>query len=103
MLKTLWNRKLTIIVCVVVCVVAAALAYSKLATPTYQSSALVQINAPSTSGGSDIVVDLHPPRPGPGAVEHAVQDGGGQGAPRSRPRRPGRPGDRHGRPHHRAR
>jgi len=49
MLKTLWNRKLTIIVSVVVCV-AAALAYSKLATPTYQSSALIQINGSSSSG-----------------------------------------------------
>ena len=49
MLKTLWNRKLTIIVSVVVCV-AAALGYAKLATPTYQSSALVQINAASSTG-----------------------------------------------------
>ncbi len=50
MLKTLWNRKLTIIVSVVVCV-AAALAYSKIVTPTYQSSALVQINGSGSSGG----------------------------------------------------
>jgi len=46
MLKTLWHRKLTIIVSVVVCV-AVALGYAKLASPSYQSSALVQINAPS--------------------------------------------------------
>jgi len=48
MAKTLWHRKLTIIVSVVVCV-AVALGYSKLSTPTYQSSALVQITAPSTA------------------------------------------------------
>ena len=51
MLKTLWHRKLTIVVSVVVCVVAA-LAYSKLATPTYQSSALIQINTPAQSGST---------------------------------------------------
>ena len=51
MLKILWNRKLTIIVSVVVAV-AAVLAYSKLASPTYQSTALVQINSTSAAGGS---------------------------------------------------
>ena len=51
MLKTLWNRKLTIIVCVVVAV-AAAMAFAKTSTPTYQSSALVQINNPSAAGTS---------------------------------------------------
>ena len=51
MLKTLWHRKLTIIVSVVVCV-AVALSYAALAKPTYQSSALVQINAPSQVGTS---------------------------------------------------
>jgi Mrp family chromosome partitioning ATPase/capsular polysaccharide biosynthesis protein len=49
MLKTLWSRKLTIAVSVVVAV-AAALAYSKLATPNYQSSVLIQINTPNASG-----------------------------------------------------
>ena len=49
MLKTLWSRKLTIAVCVVVAV-AAALVYTKVATQTYQSSALVQINGTSTTG-----------------------------------------------------
>ena len=43
-LSTLWRRRLTIVVCVVVAV-AAALAYSKLRTPIYKSSALVQINS----------------------------------------------------------
>jgi polysaccharide biosynthesis transport protein len=51
MLQTLWNRKLTILVCVVVAV-GAALAYSKVATPTYESSALVQINSPAQTGGT---------------------------------------------------
>jgi Mrp family chromosome partitioning ATPase/capsular polysaccharide biosynthesis protein len=51
MLKTLWTRKLTIVVSVVVAVIAA-LAYSKTSTPTYQSSALLQINSPTQSGGS---------------------------------------------------
>jgi len=48
MMQTLWRRKLTIIVSMVVAV-AAALAYAKVATPSYQSSALVQINNPSAS------------------------------------------------------
>ena len=51
MLKTLWARKLTIVVSVVVCV-AAALAYSKVSTPTYQSTALIQVTTPSQSGSS---------------------------------------------------
>jgi Mrp family chromosome partitioning ATPase/LPS O-antigen subunit length determinant protein (WzzB/FepE family) len=46
-LSTLWRRRLTIVVSVVVTVVAA-LAYSKLQTPMYKSTALIQIN--STSG-----------------------------------------------------
>lgn len=46
MLHTLWKRKVTIVVCVVVAV-AAALAYAKLASPTYQSSALVQTTTPT--------------------------------------------------------
>jgi Mrp family chromosome partitioning ATPase/capsular polysaccharide biosynthesis protein len=49
MLHTLWKRKLTILVCVVVAV-AAALAYAKVATPSYQSSALVQTTTPSQTG-----------------------------------------------------
>lgn len=51
MLKTLWTRKLTIVVSVIVCV-GAALAYSKVTTPTYQSTALVQVTAPSQSGST---------------------------------------------------
>ena len=51
MLKTLWTRKLTVIVSVVVCV-AVALGYTKLTTPTYQSSALIQITAPSQGASS---------------------------------------------------
>jgi uncharacterized protein involved in exopolysaccharide biosynthesis len=51
MLKILWTRKLTIIVSMVVCVIAA-LAYSKVTTPTFQSSAQVQVSTPSQSGSS---------------------------------------------------
>jgi len=51
MLKTLWTRKLTIVVSVVVCVVAA-LAYAKVATPSYQSSALIQVTTPSQANSS---------------------------------------------------
>jgi succinoglycan biosynthesis transport protein ExoP len=51
MVHTLWKRKLTIVVSVVVAV-AAALAYSKVATPTYQSSALIQITSPNQAGGT---------------------------------------------------
>jgi Mrp family chromosome partitioning ATPase/capsular polysaccharide biosynthesis protein len=51
MLRTLWKRKLTIVVSIVVAVVAA-LAYAKLATPTYQSTSLIQINTPTPSGGT---------------------------------------------------
>jgi Mrp family chromosome partitioning ATPase/capsular polysaccharide biosynthesis protein len=60
LLQTLWNRKWTILVCVVVAVVAA-LAYSKFATPTYQSSALVQINSPAQSGGTTSTFTLPDP------------------------------------------
>jgi len=54
MLHALWKRKVTIAVCVVVAA-AAAFAYAKVAKPTYQSSALVQVTTPSqtaTTGGS---------------------------------------------------
>jgi polysaccharide biosynthesis transport protein len=47
-LSSLWRRKLTILVSVIVAVVAA-LAYSKLQTPTYQSTALIQ---EATTGGN---------------------------------------------------
>jgi succinoglycan biosynthesis transport protein ExoP len=60
MLQTLWNRKWTILVCVVVAV-AATLAYSKLATPTYESSALVQINSPAQTGGTTSTFTLPDP------------------------------------------
>ncbi len=72
MLKTLWNRKLTIIVSVVVCVVAA-LAYAKLSTPTYQSSALVQINTP-TQGGTTASTGFTLPDPVQELSSTAVQD-----------------------------
>ena len=51
MLKILWTRKLTIVVSVVVCVIAA-LAYSKVSTPTFQSIAQVQVSTPSQNGSS---------------------------------------------------
>ena len=46
-LSTLWRKRLTIVVSVVVAV-AAALAYSKLQTPMYKSTALIQINSTSS-------------------------------------------------------
>jgi Mrp family chromosome partitioning ATPase len=49
-LSTLWRRRLTIVVSVVVAV-AAALAYSKLQTPMYESTALIQISSTSSSTG----------------------------------------------------
>ena len=49
-LSTLWRRRLTIVVSVVVAV-AAALAYSKLQTPMYKSTALIQINSASSQTG----------------------------------------------------
>jgi Mrp family chromosome partitioning ATPase len=60
MLKTLWNRKLTIVVSVVVAV-AAVLAYSKVAKPTYQSTSLIQVNAPSAASGSTSPLTLPDP------------------------------------------
>ena len=60
MLQTLWNRKLTIVVSVVVAV-AAALAYSKVATATYQSTALVQINTPAANSGTASPLTLPDP------------------------------------------
>ena len=49
MLHTLWRRKLTVVISVVVAI-AAALAYAKVSTPAYESTALIQINAPGQSG-----------------------------------------------------
>ena len=72
MLTTLWNRKLTIIVSMVVAV-AATLGYAKLSTPTYQSSALVQINSPSTNGGSSSGFTL--PDPNQELTSTAVLEG----------------------------
>jgi Mrp family chromosome partitioning ATPase/LPS O-antigen subunit length determinant protein (WzzB/FepE family) len=60
MLQTLWKRRLTILVCIVVAV-GATLAYSKYATPTYESSALVQINTPSQVGGTTSTFTLPDP------------------------------------------
>ena len=62
MLKILWTRKLTIIVSVVVCVVAA-LAYSKASTPRFQSSAQVQESTPTQSGSSTSASPLTLPDP----------------------------------------
>jgi len=50
-LFTLWRRKLTIVVSIVVAVVAA-LAYSKVQTPKYQSTALVQESTVTASGST---------------------------------------------------
>ena len=60
-LSTLWRKRLIIVVSVVVAV-AAALAYSKLHTPMYQSTALVQINSTtSATGQSSTQVTLPDP------------------------------------------
>jgi Mrp family chromosome partitioning ATPase/capsular polysaccharide biosynthesis protein len=58
----LWRRKLTIVVSLIVAVVAA-LAYSKLQTPKYQSTAVVQevTTAASASGSSSAPVTLPDP------------------------------------------
>jgi succinoglycan biosynthesis transport protein ExoP len=59
-LSTLWRRRLIIVVSIIVAVVAA-LAYSKLQTPTYQSSALVQIATASQSGQTSSPVTVPDP------------------------------------------
>jgi Mrp family chromosome partitioning ATPase len=59
-LATLWRRRLTIAICAVVAVVAA-LGYTKVHTPTYQSSALIQINAPNSTSQSATAVTLPDP------------------------------------------
>ncbi|MGD0394169.1 MAG: Wzz/FepE/Etk N-terminal domain-containing protein [Acidimicrobiales bacterium] len=60
-LSTLWRKRLIIVVSVVVAV-AAAFAYSKLHTPTYQSTALIQINSTtSPTGQSSTPVTLPDP------------------------------------------
>ncbi len=61
--STLWRRRLIIVVSVVVAV-AAAFAYSKVVTPKYQSTALVQQTsgtASTTSGQSSSPVNLPDP------------------------------------------
>jgi polysaccharide biosynthesis transport protein len=59
-LSSLWRRKLTILVSVIVAVVAA-LAYSKLQTPSYQSTALIQEATTTGSGTSAAAVNLPDP------------------------------------------
>ena len=61
-LSSLWRRRLTILITVVVAVVAA-LAYSKVQTPKYQSTAMVQENgiSSSASGGQSSPVNLPDP------------------------------------------
>jgi Mrp family chromosome partitioning ATPase/capsular polysaccharide biosynthesis protein len=61
-LSSLWRRRLTIAITVVIAVVAA-LAYSKVQTPKYQSSALVQENGitASAAGGQSSPVTLPDP------------------------------------------
>jgi Mrp family chromosome partitioning ATPase/LPS O-antigen subunit length determinant protein (WzzB/FepE family) len=51
LLSTLWRRKLIIIVSIVVCV-AAAFAYSKLRSPTYQSTVLIEMASSTSTSGS---------------------------------------------------
>ena len=59
-LSTLWRRKLTILVSVVVAVVVAV-GYSKLQTPKYESTALVQQSTVSSSGSTTSAVSLPDP------------------------------------------
>ncbi len=61
-LSVLWRRRLTILVSIVVAVVAA-FAYSKVQTPKYQSTAMIQENGISTtaSGGQNSPVTLPDP------------------------------------------
>jgi succinoglycan biosynthesis transport protein ExoP len=60
-LSALWRRRLTIAVSVIVAVVAA-LAYSKLQTPMYESTSLIQISTTSsTTGQSSTPVTLPDP------------------------------------------
>jgi Mrp family chromosome partitioning ATPase/capsular polysaccharide biosynthesis protein len=61
-LSSLWRRRLTIAITVVIAVVAA-LAYSKIQTPKYQSSALVQENGitASATGSQSSTVTLPDP------------------------------------------
>lgn len=49
-LSILWRKRLIVVVCVVVAV-AAALGYSKIHTPKYQSTATIQINSSTSSSG----------------------------------------------------
>ena len=62
MLQTLWTRKLTIIVSVVVCVVAA-LAYAHESTPSYQSNAVIEVTTPTQAGTSTTSSSLTLPDP----------------------------------------
>lgn len=50
-ISTFWRKKWLILICVVAASVAA-LGYSAIQTPSYQSSSLIAINAPSTAGGT---------------------------------------------------
>ena len=72
-LSILWRRRLTIAVCIVVAVVAAV-AYSKIQTPKYQSTATIQENAISAtaSGTPSSTVTLPDPVQELGST--AVQD-----------------------------
>ena len=73
--STLWRRRLTIVVSVVVAV-AAAFAYSKVETPKYQSTALVQqtsSTASTTSGQSSSPVNLPDPVQELGSTEVQVK------------------------------
>lgn len=73
MLKILWTRKLTIAVSVVVCVVAA-LGYSHVTKPSYQSSALVEVSTSSSSGSAGAASSLTLPDPVQELSSSAVQD-----------------------------
>ena len=61
-LSTLWRRRLTIVVSIVVAVVAA-LAYSKIQSPKYQSTAQIQESSisQSTQGGQSAPITLPDP------------------------------------------
>ena len=72
LLSTLWRKKLIIVVSVVVAV-AAALAYSKLHTPQYQSTATVQTSATTSTGQSATPVTLPDPVQAVGSTAVALK------------------------------
>ncbi len=76
-LSTLWRRRLIILVSIVVAV-AAAFVYSKIETPNYQSTSLIEIS--TTSNGRR---DRHRQRRRPVTLPDPVQELGSTAVERS--------------------